>query len=552
STDSCSDCDVMAAAGAWHRRSRARRREGLARPVPAREIGSPFRMKAEVTPLEGNKVKVAVQVEEAEVEQALAEAFGKLAREVRVPGFRPGKVPRQVLEARIGRARVRQEAFREHIPGWYAQAVQEHTLDVITQPEVEVTAGEDGGALAFDAVVEIRPRLKVQGYQRLKIVIPNPEVSEREVDAQVDRLRANFAELVPVEREARKGDQVVVDMSASRAGEALASMSYTDYSVDVGSGNDLPELEEHLAGARAGDTIRFQADLNQGAPAAGDKGGKTEAVEGVRAGRDEGGQTSPAKSAGAAVGGEQATEPVLTDVEVVVKQVQEKVLPDPSDEWAAEASEFSSLEDLQEDIRQRLSAAKWVQATLSLQSGIVDALVELVHEDPPRALVDEELEERVSDLGSRLDNQGVSLERYLEVSGRSLEEILAEMRARSVPAVRADLALRAVAESEGLEPSEVELDQHIHRLAARAGTDPAILRQQVDRRGQRLAVLSDLRKSKAFDWLVEHAEIIDEEGHPVDRELLKREGRVQTGSQPLPGDQREAQGQARRLPGVQP
>ena len=435
-------------------------------------------MKAQVAPLEGNKVKVSVEVDEAEVDAAVDEAFAKFARELRVPGFRPGKAPRRVLEARLGRPAARREAFAEHIPGWYTKAVRENAVDVIAQPEIEVTAGEDAGALTFEAVVEVRPRLKLQGYQSLRVTVPSLAVAEAEIDTQVDRLRANFAELAPVEREVRTGDHVVIDMNASRDGEALSNLSYSDYSVEVGSGNDLPELDEHLPGAKAGDTLEFEAEVGAGTPA---------------------------------------------HVEVVVKQVQEKVLPDPTDAWAAEASEFSTIEELREDVRKRVSGVKRLQSSFSLQSGAVSALIDLVHEEPPEALVEAELQRRAEDFGSRLDSQGMALDRYLEAVGRSVDQVVGELREQAVPAVKADLALRAVAEAEGIEPSEAEVDAYIAQLASQVGADPSAFSQEVERAGRRQAVRSDLRKSKAFDWLVEHAEVVDEEGNPVDRALLRPE-----------------------------
>jgi trigger factor len=436
-------------------------------------------MKAQLAPLEGNKVKLSVEVEETEVEQAIDETFAKFSRELRVPGFRPGKAPRRVLEARIGRPAARHEALEQHIPYWYGRAVRDKAVDVINEPEIEVTAGEDNGPVAFDAVVEVRPRLKLAGYESLKVVVPSPVVTEQEMSRQIDRLRGNFASLAPVEREARAGDSVVIDMSATnKDGQAVAGMSYTDYSVELGAGNDLPELDEHLPGAKAGQTVTFDADL----------------------------------------GG------TLVQVQVVVKQVQEKVLPEITDEWASEASEFSTLAELRQDVQTRMSELKRVQASMSLRNGTLEALIALVDEEPPAVLVDAEVHRSAEELGRRLDSQGVRLERYLEATGRTVDELVAELRTQAIPTVKADLALRAVAEAVGIEPSEAELEAFMERMAAGSGVDAVVFREQVERTGRRLAVRSDLKKAKAFDWLVEHAEVADEEGHGVDRALLVSAG----------------------------
>ena len=433
-------------------------------------------MKADVAPLEGNKVKLSVEVDEEEVERAIDETFDRLTKELLVPGFRRGKVPRRVLEARLGRPRARQEALDRHLPEWYERAVNDKRVDVIADPEVEVTAGQEEGAVVFDAVVEVRPRLELEGYKSLRVKVPSPLVSEEDVQAQVDRLRGNFAELAIVEREARTGDSVVIDMAASRDGKPLPGLSYSDYSVELGSGDDLPGLEEHIPGAKAGDTVVFDTD----------------------------------------VGG-----PV--HVEVHVKQVQEKVLPEETDEWASEASEFTTVAELRDDIRKRLSRAQRARAAAALRDGTWEALVGLVTEEPPAVLVDAETRRMAETLGRRLDSQGIPLQRYLNAVGATLEQVVAEMRAQAVPAVKADLALRAVAEDLGIEPSEAEMDEFMEGLARQAGVSLEVFRGQVERAGQRRAVRSDLKKSKAFDWLVDHVEVTDEEGNPVDRALLRAE-----------------------------
>jgi trigger factor len=383
-----------------------------------------------------------------------------------------------VLEARIGRPAARHEALEQHIPYWYGRAVRDKAVDAINEPQIEVTAGEDNGPVAFDAVVEVRPRLKLTGYDSLKVTVPSPVVTEQEMSRQIDRLRGNFASLAPVEREARAGDSVVIDMSATNDGQAVAGMSYTDYSVELGAGNDLPELDEHLPGAKAGQTVDFEADLG-GTP---------------------------------------------VQVQVVVKQVQEKVLPEVTDEWASEASEFPTVAELRKDIETRMSDIKRVQASMGLRNGTLEALVALVDEEPPAVLVDAEVQRSAEELGRRLDSQGVRLERYLEATGRTLEELIAELRTQAVPTVKVDLALRAVADALGIEPSESELEAFMERMAAGSGVDAAVFKEQVERAGRRLAVRSDLKKSKAFDWLVEHAEVTDEEGSEVDRALLVSAG----------------------------
>jgi trigger factor len=431
-------------------------------------------MKAVVEPLEGNKVKLSVEIDEQEFEKALDAAFRKIAREVRIPGFRPGKAPRRVLEARIGKDAARQEALREALPDYYAQALHEHDVDAIAAPEIDITAGKETGPVAFDAVVEVRPQLNLAGYSGLRVSVPGPDVTEAEIQGQIDRLRNNFGELVPVGRPARDGDHLTIDISGSRGGEPVPGLSTDDLLYELGSATVLPELDDQLQGTRPGDILAFSAALPDG----------------------------------------------TGQFRVLVKDVKEKILPEVTDEWAGEASEFDTVDELRADIVKRLGALKRVQAQLALRSQAVDALVELVQEDPPEGLVDQETEHRAHDLEHRLSAQNVSLATYLEATGQTQEQVVAELRAAAVQAVKADLALRAVADAEGLEATDEDIDAEIDRLAERVREKPAALRRQLERADQMPAVRSDVRKSKALEWLVGHVEVVDEAGHPVDRALL--------------------------------
>lgn len=432
-------------------------------------------MKAVVEPLEGNKVKLSIEVAEDEFEKAIDAAFRKIAREVRVPGFRPGKAPRRILEARLGKEAGRAEALREALPGYYGQALRDHDVDAIAPPEIDITAGEESGPVAFDAVVEVRPQLKLAGYQGLRVEIPSPEVTDEEIDAQVDRLRSNFGELKSVSRPARDRDHLTIDLKGSRDGEGVAGLTTDDFLYELGSGTVLPELDEQLQGAKVGDILSFEADL---------PGGKVE-------------------------------------FKVLVKDVKEKVLPDVTDEWAAEASEFDTVEELKADISKRIGMVKKVQSSIALRNSTIDALVDLVDIDAPAPLVDAEVQRRVHDLEHRLQSQNATVGEYLEATGQTPEQVVESMREGAAGAVKADLALRAVAENEQMEPTEDDIEAEIARLAEAYGVKPAELRRNLDRADQMPAVRSDWKKSKALEWLLERVEIVDPEGRPVDRALLE-------------------------------
>src|SRR5687768_3276572 len=207
---------------------RAKRRSlaGLSQPtgIIAFSYESPHRMKTVVEPVEGNKVKLSVEIDEQEFDQAVDAAFRKIAHEVRIPGFRPGKAPRQLLEARIGADVARQEALREALPDYYAQALTEADVDAIAPPEIDITSGQESGIVAFDAVVEVRPQVSIAGYGGLRVTVPGVTVDEEDVARQLDRLRTQFGELRPVERAAADGDHVTIDLKAELEGaEPLAA-----------------------------------------------------------------------------------------------------------------------------------------------------------------------------------------------------------------------------------------------------------------------------------------------------------------------------------------
>jgi trigger factor len=434
-------------------------------------------MKAAVEPLEGNKVKLSIEVEEDEFEKAIDAAFRKIAREVRIPGFRPGKAPRRILEARLGKEAGRQEALRDALPGYYSRALRDNDVDAIAPPEIDITAGEDSGAVAFDAIVEVRPQLKLAGYQGLRVEIPSPSVTDDEVDGQVDRLRSNFGELKSVERPARDGDHLTIDLKGTSDGEEVSGLTTDDFLYELGSGTVLPELDEQLQGSKVGDILAFEADL---------PGGKVE-------------------------------------FKVLVKDVKEKLLPEVTDDWAGEASEFDTVEELRADITKRIGLVKRVQSSIALRNSTIDALVELVDLEPPAPLVDAEIQRRVHDLEHRLQAQNATVGEYLEATGQTPEQVIESMREGAAAAVKADLALRAVADAEHIEPTEEDFDAEIERLAEAYRVKPGELRRNLDRADQMPAVRSDWKKSKALEWLLERVEIVDPDGQPIDRALLEPE-----------------------------
>lgn len=432
-------------------------------------------MNSTVEALEGNKVKVSVSIDETEFEKDIDAAFKRIAQEVNLPGFRRGKAPRRLLEARLGTGVAREEALREALPRYYADAVTEHEVDVIAAPEIEITDGEEDGPVAFDAVVEVRPVVTVAGYDGLKVTMPSPDPSDEEIDSQIDRMRKLDATVEVVDRPAEEGDTVVIDIVGTLDGEEQDGLTTDDYSYEVGSGIITAEVDEHLTGASAGDELSFDA-------------------------------THPDEE-----------EERQLHFDITVKEVKAKVLPELTDEWASENSDFDTVDELKADLRQRMVDVRQAQGAHQLQEKVGQALADLVDIELPEALVSMELNNRLQDLAMRLQAQGLQLEQYLMMTGRSQEQLVDELRQAAETSSRVDLGLRAVAAAEGIECSDEELDEEIQSVAERVGEKPAKVRAQLERNDQIPAVRSDITKRKALEWLLDHVEIVDENGNPVDR-----------------------------------
>jgi trigger factor len=436
-------------------------------------------VKTTVAPLEGNKVKLSVEVDEDEFDKAITDAFRKIAREVRIPGFRPGKAPRKVLERRLGAQVGREQALHDALPEYYAQAVTDNDVDAIDAPEIDITAGEDDGPVAFDAVVEVRPVVQVPGYGGLRVEIPRPEVPEEEVDAQIDRMRQVQATFADVDRAAQAEDAVVIDITGTLDGEAQDGLTADDYSYTVGGGAITPEVDEQISGAKAGDILEFDA-------------------------------THP-----------DPDEERQLRFKVLVKQVRERVLPEADDAWASENSEFDTIDELRQSIRDRGTLVRKAQAQSALREGTGQALAKLVEDDVPEALVTHEMNHRAQDLALRLQAQGLTPEQWLAITGKSSEDLTAELREAAETSAKVDLALRAVADAEEIECTDEDLDDELAGVAERVGEPVARVREEFERGGNLSAVRSDVRKRKALDWLLERVEIVDEDGQAIDRADLE-------------------------------
>ena len=437
-----------------------------------------------VEEVEPNKVRVSVTVPADEFEKAIDDAFRKIAREVKVPGFRPGKAPRRILEQRVGSDYARSQALRDALPGYYEQAITAEDVDAIAMPEIDIKAGEDDGDVVFDAVVEVRPVVTIVGYDALRVEIDSPEVADDVVDGQVDALRERSADLEDSDDPLIDEHFALIDIKGSIDGEAVDALSATDFLYEVGSAMLVEELDAAVRGARPGAVLSFTATLDG------------------RFGEREGDEVA---------------------FDVIVKDTKRKVLPEVTDDWVSEVSDFDTVAALRDDIRTRMSLIARVQAQMSVRDKVLEAAAALVDIDVPDALVSTEMERRLHDLAHRLEAQGVTIPQYLAMTGQDQQVFVDELRGACTEAVRADLALRSVVAQEAIEIDESEIDDEISRIAERMGEKPNRVRKELERNGAIDALRSDLARGKALRFVVDHAVVVDPDGNVVDLSLPEGE-----------------------------
>jgi trigger factor len=350
---------------------------------------------------------------------------------------------------------------------------------VIAPPEIDITGGHESGAVAFDAVVEVRPTIEVPGYGGLSVTLDRPTVDDEALDAQIDRMRELDSTLVDVERPAQEGDTVLIDIKGTLDDEEQPGLTAEDYSYSVGSGAITPEVDEQLTGAKVGDILEFAA-------------------------------THP-----------DPEEERQLQFRLLVKAVREKVLPEVTDGWASEASEFESVDALRASLADRMLRVRRAQAQMALREKVGAGLAELVTDEMPEPMIAREMQDQLQDLALRVRAQGMQLEQYLAMTGADPEQFSTELRQAAESRVKVDLALRAVADAEGIECTDEDLDAELQAVAERVGQPLEEVRDRLGRAGQISAVRSDVRKRKALEWLLERTEVLDPDGAAIDRSELE-------------------------------
>lgn len=437
-------------------------------------------MKSTVEQISPTRVRVLVDVPFDELKPDFDRAYKALAQQIRLPGFRPGKAPARLIEARVGRGAVLEQVVNEAIPAKYSEAVASAELKVISQPDIEITKIEDGEELSFTAEVDIRPEITVPAFGELSVTVDPVVVDDAEVLEQLDSLRARFGTLTGVERPAAMGDFVSIDLSAAVDGEEVKDASTTGMSYEIGSGQLIEGIDDALIGRSAGETGEFTTAL----------------VAGGHAGED-------------------------AVVSVVVNSVKERELPDADDEFAQLASEFDTLAELNADLRERVTRVKKVEQATQARDKVLDALLETTEIAVPEKVVQAEYDSRLHDAVHAFDHDEDKLAAALTADGSSREEFDAEARADAERSVRTQLLLDAIAEAEGTQVGNAELTERIIFQAQRYGVAPEEFVRQAQEANQLPAIFADVRRGKALAGVVNMATITDTDGAVVNlAELL--------------------------------
>ncbi|MFF3498112.1 trigger factor [Streptomyces sp. NPDC003247] len=434
-------------------------------------------MKSAVETLNPTRVRLTVEVPFEELKDSLDAAYKKINQQVTVKGFRKGKIPARVIDQRFGRGAVLEEAVNDALPKFYTEAVNEAEIDVLGQPEVDITELKDGETLNFTAEVDVRPALELpEDFSSIEVEVDAVEVTDDDIEKSVEQLRERFASTSPVERAAEDGDVVTVDLEAKVDGEVLEDGVASGVSYTIGSGELLDGIDDAVKGLEAGGEATFTSEL---------KGGSAAGKE--------------------------------AEVTVKVSQVAARELPELDDEFAQLASEFDTLEELRADSRKRLANMKQYDQATQAQERVLEKLLELVEVPVPEKLLEDEVNTRKHNLEHhQLGQMGLTLDKYLEIQGKTAEEFETETRDAAVKGIKTQFVLDELVKREKLNVNQEELTEHLMRRAASSGMSPDQFAQAVVEGGQVPLLVGEVARGKALASVVESATVKDTNGEVID------------------------------------
>jgi trigger factor len=442
-------------------------------------------VKSAVETLSPTRAKLTVEVPFEELKPSLDAAYKKIAQQINIPGFRKGKVPPMVIDRQVGRGAVLDEAVNEVLPQKYFAALEENSLTPLAQPEIEVTKLEDNETLEFTAEVDVRPEITLPDYDGVEASVDDIAVSDADVEEQVQALRERFATLSDVERPAAEGDFVVIDLKATRDGEPVEGAEVSGMSYQVGRGGMIDGLDDALSGMSASNEKTFTTQL----------------VSGDLVGED-------------------------VEVAVAVSQVQEQELPELDDEFAQMASEFDTIDELSADVRERLANGKRLEQAAAARDAVLEVLLDQVEIPLPETVVTDELNARRQSVEQQLSYAGLTMDKYLEDEGQTLEEFEADLDRRVRDAIAAQFLLAEVAKREELGVEQDELSQHLVRRAQQSGQDPQEFANHMFAHNHVPEMVQEILRGKALAAIVETATVKDGSGNVVELKNLRPDGTI--------------------------
>ncbi|HSI26940.1 MAG TPA: trigger factor [Aeromicrobium sp.] len=441
-------------------------------------------MKTSTESLGPTRVKLTIEVPFEDFQPSLDKAYKNIGSQIQVPGFRKGKVPAAVVDQRVGRGAVLDEAMNDALPAWYSQAVQEAELKPLSQPEVDLTKFADGEPIEITAELDVRPEITVPDVKDITVEVADAEVTDGDVDEQLEALRERFATFTDVERAAVDGDAVTLDLSAAdKDGKLIDGAQATEMPYTVGSGSLLDGLDDAVIGLSTGETTTFETEL---------------------------------------VGGELKGQRV--DITVTLRDVKERELPELDDDFAATAGEFDTVEELKADLRERLTRAKRIEQAGEARDLVVTEIVDKVDVPLPDALVEAEVAERRQQSVQQLAFAGIALDQYLEEQGQTVEEFDAEIERQVRESIVAGFILDEIAVAQEIGLEDNELSEHIMRRAQQSGQDPNSYIQHIMEHNHVPDLMAEIIRAKALANLVESVTVKDASGNVLDLASLRPDG----------------------------
>ncbi len=434
-------------------------------------------MKTTVDKLSDTRVKLTVNVPFSELDKEIAQAYAAIAQQVSIPGFRKGKAPRQLIDARIGRGPILEQVVNDMLPTRYEQAVVENDLKVIGQPEIDITKIEDNDVVEFTAEVDVRPEIEVPDFSKIAVTVPALVADDAAVDEALENLAERFGELKDTKRKMKTGDYAIIDITAEIDGKKIEDASTEGLSYRIGDDDLIKGLDTALRGIKTDEDNEFTAEINSGEHK-----------------------------------GEEAT------IKVHVVQSKERKLPDLDDEFAQMASEFDTIEELREATKGQVEESKKSEQAAAIRDEVLKAAMEQVSFELPQSIVDEQVHAQLHQVLGQLAHDEKALAQLLEAQGTTREEFDKESREQAEESVRTQLFLDAVADKEEPEVSQQELTDHILFTAQSYGMDPNQFIQQIQSNGQIGNLFADVRRGKALAASICRVDAKDEDGTKVDVE----------------------------------